>query len=149
MRCMQELLLSIAGSLIGWLALVLSLRPHDGTRIQRYYPHAAAGLRPSKLRQILTTRPESDERVRRPAFRIWAWRSGRTMTTSPRTKAKTRRRTCVFQLPAGELNLEALRSFMRESLVPLLAEEFLRLKQVTEANVNDSNTALLSREGGA
>jgi hypothetical protein len=44
---------------------------------------------------------------------------------------KLRKGAYRLALPAGEANPKAVRSFMRECLVPLLAEEFLRRRDTT------------------
>ena len=56
--------------------------------------------------------------------------------TGTRTPSPTRQRknSCRLLGPIGEPDYEALRSFIRECLVPLLAEEFLRQRDVAEKN---------------
>ncbi len=46
------------------------------------------------------------------------------------TRPKPRKGTPRVELPVREPNVDAVRAFMRECLIPLLAEEFLRRRQV-------------------
>jgi hypothetical protein len=50
---------------------------------------------------------------------------GAAKTTSQQRARSSRKKQTSLELPAGEPNLEALRSVTREWLVPLLVEKFL------------------------
>jgi hypothetical protein len=52
-------------------------------------------------------------------------------------RAKSGRRGHRLELPVGEPDPEVLRTFMRECLVPLLADEFLSRRSGTEAPKSD------------
>jgi hypothetical protein len=54
-------------------------------------------------------------------------------------RAKSGRRGHRMELPVGEPDPEILRVFMRECLVPLLAEEFLSRRSVAEAKESNTN----------
>jgi hypothetical protein len=55
-------------------------------------------------------------------------------------RAKSGRRGHRLEVPVGEPDPEVLRVFMRECLVPLLAEEFLSRRSDAEAKESNTNT---------
>jgi hypothetical protein len=46
--------------------------------------------------------------------------------------SQARKGKVTLELPVREPNIEAIRAFMNDCLVPLLAEEFLRSRQIDE-----------------
>jgi hypothetical protein len=69
-------------------------------------------------------------------------------------RAKSGRRGHRLKLPVGEPDPEGLRSFMRECLVPLLAEEFLSRRSGVETpniypNLDGPTSQLFGREDGS
>jgi hypothetical protein len=60
-------------------------------------------------------------------------------TLAPGRTAKSGRRGHRLELPVGEPDPEVLRKFMRECLVPLLAEEFLSRRSDAEAKESNTN----------
>jgi hypothetical protein len=64
------------------------------------------------------------------------------MSTSPRTPSP--KRTTRIVLPTQPTNTDAVRAFMRDCLVPILAKEFLRQRETaahTEITVSDKNSS--------
>jgi hypothetical protein len=62
-----------------------------------------------------------------------------TMPAPQGRRAKLGRRGHRLELPVGEPDPQVLRAFMRECLVPLLAEEFLNRRADAEARDSDAN----------
>jgi hypothetical protein len=66
--------------------------------------------------------------------------------------AGRRKNSCRLGGPFGDPDQEAVRSFMRECLVPLLAEEFLRHRELAGAKVTvqqQTNFGTPMQEGGS
>jgi len=77
-----------------------------------------------------------------------------TSNAVPQSKDQDRRRgTSKIALPRGEPDVDAIRSFMIDCLVPVLAEEFLRQRETStrlraETTANNPTSALLGRKVG-
>jgi hypothetical protein len=71
-----------------------------------------------------------------------------------RSSGKPRKNTHRLEFPSGEPNLDAVRALVKECLVPMLAEEFLRCRRaavkpaVSEVTLNDPTFKAFDREGG-
>jgi hypothetical protein len=69
------------------------------------------------------------------------------------TKTKPRKGSYVLVMPTGEPDPEALRSFMFDCVVPLLAEAFLKRRADTaeaaiQVNSENQTSHSLDKEGG-
>jgi hypothetical protein len=73
--------------------------------------------------------------------------------TKQLSKVKPRKGSCRIVMPTGKPDAEALRSFMLDCVVPLLADEFLKRRSaVSPAAIqvieDDPTSQLLGEEGG-
>lgn len=69
------------------------------------------------------------------------------------SKIKVRKGSYRIEMPTGKPDAEALRSFMLDCVVPLLAEEFLKRRTAMspvaiQVNEDDPTSQLQGEEGG-